>query len=460
MSLKKTLLVGLAFAGLLLFIFFVEEPREKRIEESLLLLPGLSSESIQGIDIENKTGAIAFSRRAGKWVTAEMGYSKADTATVEGIVTALKDFETVNKIPKEDIEGDLKIYGLDKPEVKVKVKTADQSTEISFGKKNDYTGKRYAMINDGTVFFVTEELFNSAGKKIEEFKDKMPLDFDTESVSTIKIKSNKRNYEYSKGESGWRVTKPVSVTLDPSLMSTFVLDIKNLAAEGIINPTEKAKLNPKNYGLDKPYGTVEVVSKDGDATPIILNFGSRAGNKKTDYLSISGIDAIFEIPVSVPEKLFKDYTGLRERRLFLFASDLVTEVKFTIADAKTTVITKVNDSAGAKWQIDGQDGDSVFIESLINGVSDLWADGFIEPGKNYGFDKPALKIEVKLSAGARPERTLLIGSKYFEGKTFKGYHAGVDDLSEPFFISEANLKRITANKEALVPTKEKSASIQ
>lgn len=459
MSLKKTLLVGLAFAGLLLFIFLVEEPREKRIEEAELLFPELSSELIQELNIENKNGAVSLSRKGNNWVTSEAGYSNAETASVEGVVTALKDFETVNKIPKEEIEEDLKIYGLDKPEVKVKVKVSGQDTEISFGKKNEYTGKRYARLNDSSIFFVTEELFNAASKKIDEFKDKTPLDFDTEALATIKVKSSKRNYEYSYSEDGWRVIKPASVTLDPSLMSTFVLDIKNVAVEGIINPTEKSKLNPKNYGLDKPYGSVEVISKEGGASPIILSFGSRAGNTKIDYLSISGIDAIFEIPVSFPEKLFKDYVSLRQRRLFSFPSDLVTEAKFTDAEGKIVVIKKINNAAGAKWQVDDQDGDNVFVDSLIDGVSELWADGFVEPGKNYGFDKPALRVQVKLSAGARPERTLIIGSRYFEGKTFKGFYAGVDDLSEPFFISETNLKRITPNKEALVPAKDKSASI-
>lgn len=456
MSLKKTLIVGVLFLTLLGFIFYVEEPKEKAIRESELLYPGLKDTSIASISITNSTGSVSLTRDGDSWSTADLGYNAADRASAEGIVAALKSFEIKNEIPANEVEADLKIYGLDRPEVVVNVTTDGKARSIRFGKKNEFTGRRYAQIEgSSSLYFVMEDLFTVANKPALDFKDKTPIDFENLEVSSIKIKSSKRDYEFAPKDGRWRAIKPIDASLSNQAVGSVLLDIKNIAATSFYNPTEKGNPKESAFGLEKPIGTVELSFKDPKKSPIILSFGVKSGDSKQDYLKISSFESIFGIPADSIDKIFKDFDSFREKTPIAFSEDAVTSIDFVKADGAAVKLEQIKDPNGAYWKVNGERAENAFAVGLVKDLAGLQADSYVTESRNFGFDKPALKVKVNLAFGEPKERVLVVGDKYLEGKALKGYFAASGDMKEPYVINEHTFKRITPVLEVLLPIKQK-----
>jgi hypothetical protein len=457
MSLKKTLAIGVILLTLLGFIFFVEKPKEKAMQDAELLYPGLQDQNVEGISIDNFTGKVALTRDGDSWKTGDLGYSSADKASVEGVISALKSFEIKNEIPADEVESDLKIYGLDKPAVSISATIVGQISLIRFGKKNEFTGRRYAQIEGKkSLFFVMEDLFNAANKSVADFKDKTPIDFENLEVATLKIKSSKRNYEFAPTAGQWRAIKPMDVVLSNQAVSSVLLDIKNISAGNFYNPTEQGNPKESSFGLEKPVGTVEISFKNPEKEPLVLSFGIKSGDDKQDYLKVSSFGSIFGVPSDTIDKIFKDFDSFREKNPISFSEDAVTSISFIKGDGSEVKIEQIKDSSGAFWKVNGEKAENAFASTLVKDLADLRVESYVSESRRFGFEKPTIKVQVNLAFGEPKERALVVGDKYFEGKALKGYFAASGDMKEPFVISEHTLKRITPNLEALLPIKQKN----
>ncbi len=455
MSLKRTLIFGVFFAALLGFIFLFEEPKEKSLLQAGKIIPDMEEIYLTELSIRNSSGSLTLVRSGGGWRTSNLGYSIADASSADQVVTNLKAFEITNSIAADEIESDLSVYGLDKPEVTVGYKYKDESTSIAFGKKNEFTGRRYAQITGRPgVYFVTEELFSSSVRPISDFRDQTPIEFDNAEIGSIKIKSSKRDYEFKVEDGMWRAVKPYQVSLSNSAVSDILMTLRGIKAENIINPSEDKPLKIGKYGLDKPIGSLELGFRVADKKPMLVQFGSVGADKGREHMNVSDFDAVFEVDESNIGKLFKDFEKFRESTPFTFSHDFVEEAVITVGDKEPVVVKKSKDDSGAIWLVNNEIGEVAFVENLLREISQTKAESYILESHNLGFDKPALKISLKLTVGAAKEKLLVVGNKYAQGGVTKGYFAGVGDLSEPFVISEQTLRRITPNLEVLLPVKE------
>jgi hypothetical protein len=455
MSLKRTLIFGVFFAALLGFIFLFEEPKEKSLLQAGKIVPDMEEIYLTELSIKNSSGELKLLRAGGGWRTDDLGYSVADAASADQVVTNLKAFEITNSISPEEVENSLAIYGLDKPEVTVGYKYKEELNSVAFGKKNEFTGRRYAQIAGRPgVYFVTEELYSSALKPISDFRDQTPIQFDNTEIGSIKIKSTKRDYEFKVEDGMWKAVKPYKASLANSLVGELLINLRGIKAQNIINPTSDKPLQMSKYGLDKPIGTLEIGFRVNDKKPIVIQFGSVDAGKGLDNMSVSAFDAVFTVDESNLGKLFKDVETFRENNPFSFSKDFVEEVVISMADKESVIITKSKDENGATWLVNSNKGEVAFVENLLQEISQAKAENYILESLNFGFDKPALKIAVKLGVGADKEKLLLVGKKHVQGGVTKGYFAAIEDLSEPFIISEQTLRRITPNLEVLLPLKE------
>lgn len=455
MSLKKTLIVGVLFLSLLGFIFYVEEPGEKAKEDAKLLLPGVSQENFEKLSISNPIGELQLTKNDSVWTVNQKGYNATDTGSVNSVLTSLTSFRIENSIPAEEVEKELKIYGLDKPTVSVTFTELGKEQTIFFGKKNDFTGKRYAKLKDnGSIFFVTEELFNAASKAPADFRDKNPIDFVDSEVTAVKIKSSKRDYEFKLENGNWTSIKPLPVTISKVAMGELLLALRNLSTQKFFDPTEKTLPADKDFGLDKPSGTVVVeFTSDTKREPLTLSFAAKKRSDGENFLKVSSIESIFALTADPLPQIFKDFDSFRERNLFTFSTDSVSTASFESSDKPALKLEKLTDDKSTKWKVDGEEGDPTFCQNLLNEISSTRAESFISDSRDFGFDQPTLKVTITMKGEGTKERVLVIGKKFIEGKETKGYFAGVDSLTEPFVISEATLNRITPKKEALLPVK-------
>ncbi len=471
MNLKKTLTFAVILLGIFGYIWYIELPSEKATEEAKLLITGVEKEEIQQVVITRGSESFKLINDS-RWKIDQPGYSDVDPGAINSLIAAILDFKVDSTIPTEDIEEDLTLYGLKDPLAQISFSTKGEETTLSFGKKNDYTAKRYAKSDkDNKIFLVTDELFEAIQKSKDDFRDKTPIEYADTSVAAYRLKSSKRDYEFVSDEKGnWQATKPLQVTLSPASISELARNVRNLTAQKFYDPSadknaekgaekgaEKA-LDLKTYGLDKPLGTVEVVFKDSSVTPLTVSFSQKKIGNEENFVSVSGIPSVFSLATNPLPQIYKDLDLYREKNLFSFSTDDVNEILFEnvskeIPTLKLEKILAKGDRP--EWHVDGQMGDITFIHTLINDLSGLRAESFPAESVDFGFAEPTLKVTLKLGSDSVNSKLLVVGKKVVSGKETKGYYAGVGELNEPFLISEATLTQITPKKEALIPTKDK-----
>jgi hypothetical protein len=114
------------------------------------------------------------------------------------------------------------------------------------------------------------------------------------------------------------------------------------------------------------------------------------------------------------------------------------------------------------WTVNGKEGDRTFVEEVLSNVSDLRASGFPAAQGDYGFSSPRLKVTVHLKSpdGKLSERTLVVGSPVStEGGGKPAYYAAVEERTEPFIITESDLKLIEPREETLIQTNEPASPL-
>ncbi len=456
MNLKKTLIFAAFFLALLGYILYVDNPTEKKVEEAKILFSVHKKEDLSSINVKNSKSEFLLINKDGAWKINQAGFNAIDTGSVTSLETALLGFKPDNTISEDEVEKDLGIYGLAKPELKVLVNFKGKETEIQFGKKNEFTNKRYARTADsGKLYLVGEDLYLAANKSSDEIRDKTPLEFNDNQLKSIRVTSGKKSFEFVSDTNGkWTATKPLAVTLSASSIAELTKNIRNLKAVKFYDPKdENSEITLKSYGLDSPVGTIDLIFKDElKILPIKVTLGNKKKEDKEFFFSVSEIKSVFALEANPGPLLLRDFDNFREKNLFAFSSDDVMEARFENISKETPslMLTKTQSPEGAKWSVDGKEADAVFAEGLIKDLAGLRVESFPSKNLDFGFTTPVLKVVVKLGSDPEKLRTLVVGKKWQEGKVTKGYFAGVGDLIEPFVISEATLKRITPKKESLI----------
>ena len=140
----------------------------------------------------------------------------------------------------------------------------------------------------------------------------------------------------------WQITSPIALDADAAAVATITSTSANLNAERVVdeNATDLA-----SYGLAPPLLEVDIGTKDGKTTKLLLGENTPAGNGV--YAKLDGDPRLFTtggFNKSTFDKVAKD---LRDKRLLKFDQEKISRIEFT-AKKQTYEFGK----AGAnEWQI-------------------------------------------------------------------------------------------------------------
>ena len=477
MSLKKTLILGLFVAAALFYIFKVELPKEAAKQDAVKLTPGITGAQLEKIELVSSKGSFALVNTApqpanpnmedeangpgkGKntadsinnWQLEGAKGSELDPSVFNQLINAISDFKGDDSIPAADLSGDKSVYGLKEPLVKIKVLAPQKSTEVQFGKKNDYLQKRYAQFaGRDEVYLVSDTLFLAADKSQNDFRSKSPVQFVDADVSAVTVRggeqSTNEKVKLVRTDAGWEIAEPQKFKAAESSVSTLTTALRSVQASDFIDG-DNLKLG--DYGLDSPALSAVVDFKESlKKSPLVLKIATvkqessdkdnKAPPSSTSYLSIEGKPSIFKLAADPLGALKVSVDDYREKQLFKFATDQVKEITFTRSGGELK-LTKTD----SQWKVGEKEGDDTFIKELLASLSGLTATAFPIADQDFGFKSPTFKVTVSFTGDFKP-RTLVIGSEAPGGGSF----AGVDDLSEPFVIGADSLKRINAREEVL-----------
>jgi hypothetical protein len=399
-----------------------------------------------------------------QWSLDGMPGAKLDEGKLNNLISYITDLKLDEVISSDERESDLSIYGLSKPEVTVSVEAMNalggkSVYTLLFGKKNDFLGKRFVKYQDkDDIYLVNDLLYSAANKKIKEFRDVTPLNFDlyTTNFVAIELKDEKTDslikYELKKddGKSSWQFVSPLQATAREEAVMEVLRSLSNLEIENIIDNIIGSQEEQK---LSKPSLIITLSNTNvPDSKPTKITAAYESLEKGKGIIGISDDPSLYEFPIEKLKNIAVKRDELREAKLFAFDEVALKEVE--ISEKGKEKIALQRGETTQSWKVNTREGDGTFVLEYIRGIMLLKSDKFTEPGdpnylKKEPIENPALVLT--LTFEDKKVRTFMISEldpvSQLRVCTEK-------EKGERFYIKEENYKKLQPKVETFYkPTK-------
>ena len=227
-----------------------------------------------GLEIAHAGETRQFARTSStEWKIVKPVAARADYAALEGELTRISSLQ-MHKIV-EPRAGDLKQYGLDKPDFTVTVATGSARATVIIGKKGE-DGLYAKDVSRPMIFTVEETITQDFAKDLDDFIRKDM--FDARSFTTNRIEFHRGAetlaFEKSKGTDGKDIWKDAAgKTVDSTKIDDLLAKMSNLRAmtfEAVRNPSLKTPVLTITVRFDE--SKMETVNFGRSGTDV---FGSR-----------------------------------------------------------------------------------------------------------------------------------------------------------------------------------------
>ena len=322
---KKLIALAVVFAGLAAFVYFYEiegqEARDKaqQLEESLLRV---QQDQISQVEIDRKDAApIRLDRQDESWALEAPLKTAADKATVDTLLRGLADAHRERTF--EDVKDeDLGNYGLDAPELTIRVTAGDRKETVLVGSK-DFSGtSQYVMLEGSpTVYLTSTQLRSSADKPLLDWRDKSALKFDRDKVAEVEIRRPNDELHMIKKDDQWRLTQPIEDRGDETKISGLLSSLDSARADRFVDqPPESLS----KYGLEKPAVIVRL-REEGKDDWSELQLGAPDGD---DYFARNPQrTAVFSLRKQVYDDLTQDAAHFRDLSVLDVQQDKISSLK-------------------------------------------------------------------------------------------------------------------------------------
>jgi len=415
MKFRTTIILFAIFAVLLAFVLLFEfkGKSEKKIEEKLV---NLSSDDVQKITFQREDGTISFKKdEKGEWFITEPLQAKADNYEVNRLTGDFSDIKIERVV--EEVPKDISKYNIPQKEITLWYKGKDQPVKILVGMENPLDNTLFTKrADEQRVVLIPSHLKNLLEKNVLDFRQKDIFKFETDRVSSIKLRAKDISWEAEKKEDNWFFKHPVKALAEKSKITALLSSLSNLKAKDFISE-EKNQDELKKHGFeDAEYEitlSMPVTSKE-----VKFSLHKREENL---YATTSLSPKIISVEDSVLADLKKKAEELREKEVLDFYSWEASKLHLKKENLEITVLKGKEDT----WHFESPekheaDGDK--IKDFMRKIESLEAVEFIDPPftlKDYGLDKPRAEITVwtkEDDSEKSNEFKVLVGSEDKEAK--------------------------------------------
>ena len=177
----------------------------------------------------------------------------ADLSTINSLLFDLKEAKITEFIK---ISLDIpKTFGLDTPRKSFSLKLKNGKTwALQFGNQTSNGKQIFAnRTGESTVFSISKEVVNKLFRNLHDLRNKKLLDFESEEVNKILIKTSDKLFELKKKGSEWRLEEPEKIKTK-HIGHDLIWTLKGLEFNSIVTPPL-----PENLaGLDVPLFTISL----------------------------------------------------------------------------------------------------------------------------------------------------------------------------------------------------------
>jgi hypothetical protein len=473
MTTKKTLVLALVLALVTLYITQVLVPSRQAKELETIALRSVARSDIDTVSISRYDQGAKEERfvlmqslapRPTKakdsleekvpelvqtWSLPSIRGAILDKNALDTYLTALLEISIEGPLETEQLYRDISVYGLDKPQVTAIVDGNGQRTELAFGKKNEYLGKRYVKVSgrDG-VFLVEESSFEQVNKGASDLRSKTPFTFSLSDVREFLATSIQGRIRVTQPEVGaWRIESPESLPASREDVEEMLNTIAQLKVKEFIDGSFEER---NRYGFGLPRANVIILFRDGIEPQEVSFFLANAsqGDSATSemYMYSSSSETIFKLATDPSDKLVQTVDGLREKAIVAMPYD---QMKGVIAGGEqgqgVTIAVKE-----IEWVVNDKPSDPVFVEQLLKDISGLRAVDFPLGVSGEVFQKPFLTLDIEPKSGDYQKVSLVVGDEYSDARGNALRYVKNSNNDTIFGIRDVEAKRIVPHEEALV----------
>lgn len=389
MQLRKTILLAAVLLLIGSYIKLVELPHETRKSQSDLFLKGVQESAIDSIAVEGKKGSYTLTNRSAraeqpgsiedkkeKEKGALVGESwtlegvptetKLDTGAVRSLLGSLVDLRLGEAIPPEEIGLDMSVFGLDKPELTMRVGFGGNSETVVFGKRSTFVGKRYLQVPERGVYTVDEGLFSSADKERDSFRLKSPILSDLAEFESLEIASSDGPVRLERSNAAeWSIVGPFSAKADQQVVADYVRQLRALRAAHFIDPPQADDLDA--FGLAKPDVSVVLAGKERKLEVRLGVSGGKVegGTDKGEtamYFWFNGSPSVYKIDGNRINLFRLPAQSFRDKHILESDPERLTRIEVRKAGSPTWVLEKIK---GA-WRLDGAEVSTAQLRKYLD----------------------------------------------------------------------------------------------
>jgi hypothetical protein len=244
------------------------------------------------LEIQTADHTTKLVRQGSEWKIAAPVDARADVGAIEGILgrlnsTPMKAITTAQADPAA-----LKQYGLDKPEVTVRVGAGSSEAGLAIGKPAA-EGTVYAKdLSRPMVFTVEKALVDDLKKSPDDFRVKDLFDARSFNTTRLDITYKGQTLAFQKEKDAWKQVTPASKAADSAKMDTLLTALTNTRANSFVDAKTAT-------GLESPELTVAVKYEDGQKQEKVSFarkgadvFARREGDASAAKIDAGQLDAI------------------------------------------------------------------------------------------------------------------------------------------------------------------------
>ena len=395
---KPTLIVLLCAVvlGAAVYYFDWKKGEAKKLDTADTSKPvftGFQGSDIRSITISHpaqpSTASIQFEKRAGDWQIVQPLATEADQSTAGGIVDQIAGARVAQTEPGS--EDRRKAYGLDPAQISIDFQLANGAKHSILLGSQDFTNEyAYAIVDGGpSVSLLPQLLSTSAGKSLDDMRDRAVLHLATEDVHSIDLKNSSGDVTLSKTDDQWKIKKPEAVGAGHDAVDSLLQAVNNAKIVSVASETPD---NLAKYGLTSPAITFSAANGKGEKATLIV--GKKDGNA---YFARDGSrPTIFRIDADLEGKLGQRFGDLRDKQILHADTSDLRRFQLHSARGSFTLVPKPGDPTA--WIFDSppdQKGKAAASWKVLDPLGTMQAEDVIDhpsPAQLAQLRSPAVQV--------------------------------------------------------------------
>ena len=344
---KRSTLILLILAAVLgTVVYYLEykpgKPRDEGTEApSSKPAWEVKSDDIASVQIRKGEESIRLTADGDKWMLSEPLTDRAGESAVRSLLSDLAGL-TIEREFTPRSSDDLSSYGLANPALRIEMKTKNGASHVvEIGEKDVIGAAAYARLDGGqSVVMISPALLTSAGRKVNEFRDRTLLGGTSTDLAGLKFVSPSGVFEIARKDDVWSFISPAPGQTEDSEVSSLISSLTTAEATDIVseNDAEAAR-----YGLAAPKLSLTArLSAGGER---VITIGEKAGD---DYFAkVSDRPQIYKVNAAFRDRVASGPSPLKSKVVVRFNRDELKNVQ--IRNANLTLVAERNSEG--KWLI-------------------------------------------------------------------------------------------------------------